>query len=74
MGGEYAKTPMRWKGQLVLGDCVVLGRDTKLGAQVELLRELLEAPREQFALEGIEGKVATASVVLEGRRATVRMG
>ena len=48
----------------VLAQCVVLGRGSEQHAQVELLREIVETPGDRLALEGVEGEVASASVVL----------
>ena len=55
---------MGGQGGDLLVEGVVLGGDTELGAQVEHLRELIEAPGEEPALEGVEAEVATAGVVL----------
>ena len=52
------------QGGNLLADGVVLGSDTELGAQVEGLRELIKAPCEKPALEGVKAEVATAGVVL----------
>ena len=48
----------------VLAQRVILRRGSEQHAQVELLREIVETPGDRLALEGVEGEVASASVVL----------